>query len=87
MSLMAELGEGPPPKPEAMPPNMPHMQPQQQFRPPISQPPPNPMVILYTYQFLVISTDKSIIKLVMHDLHPMYNFTNQFKFCLFDVKN
>ncbi|KAJ8318389.1 hypothetical protein KUTeg_003480 [Tegillarca granosa] len=45
MSLMAELGEGPPPKPDPMPPNMPHMQPQQQFRPPISQPPPNPMAI------------------------------------------
>lgn len=47
MSLMAELGEGPTSSPKPLLPSNQHNRPpSQQFRLPITQPPPNPMVSL-----------------------------------------
>lgn len=48
MSLMAELGEGPPP-----PKTQTHPTPAvQTYRPSFSQPPPNPMVSSFTEQYM-----------------------------------
>ena len=50
MSLMAELGEGPPP-PKTQTQPTPSVQ---SFRPAFSQPPPNPMVFIYPIQIKIL---------------------------------
>lgn len=64
MSLMAELGEGPPPKSQATttPPNPPLRQ-ETRFQAPLTHPPPNPMVncIMLSYFSASVSNVNTFI--------------------------
>lgn len=63
MSLMAELGEGPPPAKQnnsMLPAQRPPLQQQPPIQSRFSQPPPNPMVSVYL--FIYLPFDSSIVQ-------------------------